>query len=69
MLNKDNQLIGKNHYIIKTGVVVKFDQFNDEGEVIGTMEVTTAEDICVWIENTRVPLSSFKNVQDGEKND
>lgn len=62
MLNKDNQLIGKFHYMIKAGAVVKFDQFDKEGEIIGTMEVTTAEDICVWLENTQVNLSAYKNV-------
>lgn len=48
--------------MIKAGAVVKFDQFDEEGEIIGTMEVTTAEDICVWLENTQVNLSAYKNV-------
>ena len=62
MLNKDSQLIGKAHYAIKPGAVIEFDQFNEKGELVGSLQVTTAEDIVVWLENEQVRLSGYKNV-------
>lgn len=63
MLNNSSQLVGKFHYQIKTGATIEFDQFNDEGEIVGTMEVVTAEPITVYVENSQVSLSSFKNLE------
>lgn len=63
MLNDSHQLVGKFHYRIKTGATIEFDQFNDEGDTVGTMEVVTAEPMTVYVENGQVNLSSFKNLE------
>lgn len=57
MLNKDGQLIGKLHYMIQAGAKIRFDQFDEEGNVTNTVEVITNESLCVYVEDSTVDVS------------
>ena len=61
MLNENNELIGKLHYLVKAGAKIQFDTFDEQGNVSATLNVVTAEDICVYLENTQVKLDSIEN--------
>ena len=62
MLNTENKLVGKLHYIIQPGAKMTFDHFDEEGNVVHTVEVTTREDMCVYVEDTTVEVSPISLV-------
>ena len=50
---------GKSWYIVKKGSVVKFDVFDENGDVTETKHVLTKEDICVYMESENVEVEEL----------
>ncbi|MNQ96235.1 hypothetical protein D3C85_1118310 [compost metagenome] len=55
-----NKLDGKSHYQIAKGCKIILDDFNEQGEVIGTYTLEVLDELCCYVENSSVEVNVIK---------